>query len=168
MTNDFGDDSGEKLVDWMIRIGQDVGEAAMVASGERLASAFKRARGDCENISGGEIEPSPGVAEWAKLDMSEFTALPEYETIRQIIDEKLSREGIRHEFAPMPEGEHLVFMVEDAPEENDAIKDLEQATRASATRAGKALSKMRERAKDEPIAEKAAHASAASSRLEAA
>ena len=27
MTNDFGDDSGEKLVDWMIRIGQDAGEA---------------------------------------------------------------------------------------------------------------------------------------------
>ena len=71
MTNDFGDDSGEKLVDWMIRIGQDVGEAAMVASGERLASAFKRARGDCENISGGEIESSPGAPEWAKLDMSE-------------------------------------------------------------------------------------------------
>lgn len=168
MTNDFGDDSGEKLVDWMIRIGQDVGEAAMVASGERLASAFKRARGDCENISGGEIESSPGAPEWAKLDMSEFTAMPEYETIRQIIDEKLSREGIRHEFAPMPEGEHLVFMVEDAPAVNDAFKDLEKATRASAPRAGKELSKMRERAKDEPIAEKAAHAREASSRLEAA
>ena len=100
--------------------------------------------------------------------MSEFTALPEYETIRQIIDEKLSREGIRHEFAPMPEGEHLVFMVEDAPAVNDAFKDLEKATRASAPRAGKELSKMRERAKDEPIAEKAAHAREASSRLEAA
>ena len=45
MTDDFGDDSGEKLVDWMIRIGQDAGEAAMMASGERLASAFRRARG---------------------------------------------------------------------------------------------------------------------------
>mgnify|MGYP002237485895 CR=1 FL=1 len=100
--------------------------------------------------------------------MSEFTALPEYETIRQIIDEKLSREGIRHEFAPMPEGEHLVFMVEDAPAVNDAFKDLEKATRASAPRAEKELSKMRERAKDEPIAEKAAHAREASSRLEAA
>ena len=32
MTNDFGDDSGEKLVDWMIRIGQDAGEAAMMLS----------------------------------------------------------------------------------------------------------------------------------------
>ena len=113
MTNDFGDDSGEKLVDWMIRIGQDAGEAAMMASGERLASAFRRARGE-DAIEGG-AEPGRSVAEWAKLDLSEFTALPEYETIRQAIDEKLSREGIRHEFAPMPEGEHLVFMVEDAP-----------------------------------------------------
>lgn len=83
-------------------------------------------------------------------------------------DEKLSREGVRHEFAPMPEGEHLVFMVEDAPAVNDAFKDLEKATRASAPRAEKELSKMRERAKDELIAEKAAHAREASSRLEAA
>lgn len=119
MTNDFGDDSGEKLVDWMIRIGQDAGEAAMMASGERLASAFRRARGE-DAIEGG-AEADLGVAEWAKLDLSEFTCLPEYETIRQVIDEKLSREGIRHEFAPMPEGEHLVFMVEDAPEVNDVL-----------------------------------------------
>ena len=121
MTNDFGDDSGEKLVDWMIRIGQDAGEAAMMASGERLASAFRRARGE-DAIEGG-AEPGRSVAEWAKLDLSEFTALPEYETIRQVIDEKLSREGIRHEFAPMPEGEHLVFMVEDAPAVNAAFKE---------------------------------------------
>lgn len=168
MTNDFGDDSGEKLVDWMIHIGQNAGEAAMMASGERLASAFRRARGDCENIPEKETESSPGVAEWAKLDMSEFAALPEYGTIRQVIDEKLSREGIRHEFAPMPEGEHLVFMVEDAPAVNEAFKDLEKTTRASAQRAGKELSQMRERIKGEPIAEKAARAREASSRLEAA
>lgn len=166
MTNDFGDDSGEKLVDWMIRIGQDAGEAAMMASGERLAIAFKRARGDGA-IEGG-TEADRDVAEWAKLDLSEFASLPEYETIRQVIDEKLSREGIRHEFAPMPEGEHLVFMVEDAPAVNDAFKDLEKTTRASVQRAGKELSQMRERVKGEPIAEKAAHAREASSRLEAA
>ena len=166
MTNDFGDDSGEKHVDWMIRIGQDAGEAAMMASGERLATAFKRARGD-EAIEGG-AEADLGVAEWAKLDLFEFTSLPEYETIRQVIDEKLSREGIRHEFAPMPEGEHLVFMVEDATAVNDAFKDLEKTTRTSVQRAEKELSQMRERAKDEPIAEKAAHAREASSRLEAA
>ena len=166
MTNDFGDDSGEKLVDWMIRIGQDAGEAAMMASGERLASAFRRARGE-DAIEGG-AEPGRSVAEWAKLDLSEFTALPEYETIRQVIDEKHSREGIRHEFAPMPEGEHLVFMVEDAPAVNEAFKDLEKTTRASAQRVGKELSQMRERIKGEPIAEKAARAREASSRLEAA
>lgn len=166
MTNDFGDDSGEKLVDWMIRIGQDAGEAAMMASGERLATAFKRARGD-EAIEGG-VEADLGVAEWAKLDLFEFTSLPEHETIRQVIDEKLSREGIRHEFAPMPEGEHLVFMVEDAPAVNDAFKDLEKTTRTSVQRAEKELSQMRERVKGEPIAEKAAHAREASSRLEAA
>lgn len=166
MTDDFGDDSGEKLVDWMIRIGQDAGESAMTASGERLASAFRRARGD-DAIEGG-AEADLGVAEWAKLDLSEFTSLPEYETIRQVIDEKLYREGIRHEFASMPEGEHLIFMVEDAPEVNEAFRELEDATRASAQRAEKELSRMRAQAKDEPIAEKTARAKEASSRLEAA
>ena len=138
MTNDFGDDSGEKLVDWMIRIGPGCSERRRWwrAASDWL-TAFKRARGDCENISGGEIESSPDAPEWAKLDMSEFTALPEYETIRQIIDEKLSREGIRHEFAPMPEGEHLVFMVEDAPAVNDAFKDLEKATTGLCPACGK-------------------------------
>lgn len=166
MTDDFGDDSGEKLVDWMIRIGQDAGESAMTASGERLASAFRRARGD-DAIEGG-AEADLGVAEWAKLDLSEFTSLPEYETIRQVIDEKLYREGIRHGFASMPEGEHLIFMVEDAPEVNEAFRELEDATHASAQRAEKELSRMRAQAKDEPIAEKAARAKEASSRLEAA
>ena len=168
MADDFGDDSGGKLVDWMIRIGQDAGEVAMTASGERLASAFRRARGEAENVPVRDGEPVSGIAEWAKLDLSEFTSLPEYETIRQVIDEKLSREGIRHEFAPMPEGEHLVFMVEDAPAVNDAFKDLEKTTRTSVQRAEKELSQMRERVKGEPIAEKAAHAREASSRLEAA
>ena len=63
MTNDFGDDSGEKLVDWMIRIGQDAGEAAMMASGERLASAFRRARGE-DAIEGG-AEPGRSVLDFA-------------------------------------------------------------------------------------------------------
>lgn len=165
---DFGDDSGEKLVDWMIRIGQDAGERAMMASSERLASAFKRARGESENAVKEEREAPHDVTEWAKLDLSEFTALPEYKTIRQVIDEKLSRECIRHEFASMPEGEHLVFMVEDAPAVNEAFKELEKTTRTSAQRAEKELSQMRERIKGEPIAEKAAHAREASSRLEAA
>ena len=32
MPSDYGDDSGEKLVDWMLRIGQDAGGAAMSPS----------------------------------------------------------------------------------------------------------------------------------------
>ena len=44
----------------------------------------------------------------------------------------------------------------------------EKTTRTSVQRAEKELSQMRERVKGEPIAEKAAHAREASSRLEAA
>lgn len=170
MPSDFGDDSGEKLVDWMIRIGQDAGQAAMLASGEKLADAFRCARGECggtEEARAGGQEPPTGVAQWAKLDMSEFASLPEYETVRQIIDEKLSREGIRHEFASMPEGEHLIFLVRDAPDVSEVFGRLEEATRASAQRASRELAQMRERAKGEPIAEKAARVKEASARIEA-
>lgn len=36
MPSDFGDESGEKLFDWMLRIGQDASEAALLTSAERL------------------------------------------------------------------------------------------------------------------------------------
>lgn len=168
MPNDFGDDTGEKLVDWMIRIGQDAGEAAMVASGEKLAAAFRRARDDCDDVDSGRQPSSDEIRHWAMLDLREFTGLPEYETIRQIIDDRLSHEGIRHEFAPLPEGEHLVFLVEDAPDVNEVFKKLEETARDATERAGSELSRMRERVREEPIAEKAKAAKEAAARIEAA
>ena len=46
MPSDFGDESGEKLFDWMLRIGQDAREAALLTSAELLKGAFKNARGE--------------------------------------------------------------------------------------------------------------------------
>ena len=46
MPSDFGDESGEKLFDWMLRIGQDASEATLLTSAERLKGAFKNARGE--------------------------------------------------------------------------------------------------------------------------
>lgn len=168
MPNDFGDDTGEKLVDWMIRIGQDAGEAAMMASAEKLAAAFRRARGDCEGVGSDRQPSAEDVRQWAMLDLREFTSLPEYETIRQVIDEKLSYEAIRHEFAQMPDGERLIFLVKDAPSVNEAFKDLEKDARSSVERAGKELSRMLQHVKDEPLKDKAARAKEASERIEAA
>ena len=32
MATDFGDESGEKLVDWMLRVGQEAGQEALAKS----------------------------------------------------------------------------------------------------------------------------------------
>lgn len=89
MPSDFGDESGEKLFDWMLRIGQDASEAALLTSAERLKGAFKNARGEVSRAAEG-IEEGEEQAQWAKLRMAEFEALPEYETIKEAIDSKLA------------------------------------------------------------------------------
>lgn len=54
MPSDFGDESGEKLFDWMLRIGQDASEAALLTSAERLKGAFKNARGEVSRAAEGK------------------------------------------------------------------------------------------------------------------
>lgn len=39
MPSDFGDESGEKLFDWMLRLGQEAGQAAMTHSAARVSKA---------------------------------------------------------------------------------------------------------------------------------
>lgn len=36
MASDYGDEAGEKLFDWMLRMGQDASQDAIRASAERL------------------------------------------------------------------------------------------------------------------------------------
>ncbi len=45
MATDFGDESGEKLFDWILKIGQDASEQAMLASAEKLKSALQERPG---------------------------------------------------------------------------------------------------------------------------
>ena len=42
MATDFGDESGEKLFDWVLRIGQDASEQAMLASAEKLKDVIRQ------------------------------------------------------------------------------------------------------------------------------
>lgn len=37
MATDFGDESGEKLFDWMLRVGQEAGQEALAKSAKGLA-----------------------------------------------------------------------------------------------------------------------------------
>ena len=84
MATDFGDESGEKLFDWMLRVGQEAGQEALAKSAEGLAEAI---RSTCASIE--KSEGSGGAAakttEWAKLSMREFEDLPEYETLADMM-----------------------------------------------------------------------------------
>ena len=93
MASDFGDESGEKLIDWMMRVGEDAGKEAMLASADKLAEAFRRAREGLEKTTG------EGAREWAKLDLKDFKDLPAYDSLKQIIDGEPPGRGAEHEFA---------------------------------------------------------------------
>ena len=84
MATDFGDESGEKLFDWMLMVGQEAGQEALAKSAKGLAEAI---RSTCAGIE--KSEGSGGAAakttEWAKLSMREFEDLPEYETLADMI-----------------------------------------------------------------------------------
>ncbi len=75
MATDFGDESGEKLFDWMLRVGQEAGQEALAKSAKGLAEAI---RSTCAGIE--KSEGSGGAAakttEWAKLTCASSKTFP--------------------------------------------------------------------------------------------
>lgn len=95
MASDFGDEAGQELYDWMMRIGQDAGGKAMSDAAGRLAQALRNARSGIGPQAETEDAARP---EWAKLDMAEFKELPECESIQAAISAKLESAGLAHSF----------------------------------------------------------------------
>ena len=94
MASDYGDEAGEKLFDWMLRMGQDASQDAIRASAERLKSAIRNLRGQ---IDGPLAEAERGgVREYARLNLSEFEELPDYASLREIIETRLDAAAIEH------------------------------------------------------------------------
>jgi hypothetical protein len=159
MPSDFGDESGERLVDWLELIGQQAGDNVMCASAEKLKSAFHRARAE-PTVMGTMNETEDLSATWAKLNMRDFESLPEYDTLKELIGERLDADAIEHDFYRDKDGrDWLLFKVQDAAEVSEAFRDLEERTdrardempleqRAqSAREASKAINAEREREK---------------------
>lgn len=149
MPSDFGDESGEKLFDWMLRVGQEAGQAAMAHSAARVSMAFRNAVG---NI-GHENEPTVAAEtndtpEWAKLNLHEFRELPEFETIKEIIDAKLDREALSHEFYDEGDKSYLIFRIDDAPEVARCFNELADETVRSCKKAEQHLAKEKGRSAD--------------------
>lgn len=167
MPSDFGDESGEKLFDWMLKVGQDASEAALLSSAERLKGAFRSVRGEIGQMAEG-APASEKTPEWGKLSMAEFEALPEYATIKEAIDSRLDAQKIEHDFFTDKDGrDFLLFRLEDAPDVSDAFKDLEEQTDHAVDKALEERGKTREEARDsEPLEERAANARQASKALD--
>ena len=92
MASDYGDEAGEKLFDWMLRMGQDASQDAIRASAERLKSAIRNLRGQIdEPLTEAERED---VRDYARLNLSEFEELPDYASLREIIEARLDAAAI--------------------------------------------------------------------------
>ena len=166
MPSDFGDESGEKLVDWLEYIGQNAGDSVMCASAEKLKDAFHRARAD-STVMGTMNESEEMNATWAKLNMRDFEALPEYDTLKEIIGKRL--DAIEHDFYRDEGGrDWLLFKTEDAVEVSEAFRDLEERTDKALDESLQRRGKTREQARDEiPLDERAKSAREASKALDA-
>lgn len=160
MASDFGDESGEKLFDWMFRMGQDAGQDAIKASAERLKKAISNLRGNIDDASQAEAAETK---EFARLNMSEFEELPDYATLKEIIDSRLDEAAIEHDFVEVDGHDNLVFRVVDAPEVDEVFADLERDVDTAAERACEEHDKALTEARDsEPLETKALAAKQAS------
>ena len=180
MASDFGDEAGQELYDWMLRIGQDASGKAMSDAAGKLVQALKNARSGIGPEAGAEDSARP---EWAKLDMAEFKELPEYESVQAAISAKLDSAGLAHSFVDdQSTGKtYLLFRMEDAEGLDECLGELiEQAEtaerKASDELAREAQRQTREAERDndreeddpdkEPLEKQAEYARAASEQLE--
>lgn len=171
MASDYGDESGEKMLDSFTRFAERRGEFAM----RQRAYDFQRA---CKNatVAAKEHDTSlnaEAAPEWAKLDMQEFRAIEGYDEVKQIIEAKLDAHGVEpHWFSDEQAAkEYLLFRVKDAREVWASFNELEQETEGVVERASeRAKEKVQEKnlGKDErPLEERAREAREASKALEA-
>ncbi len=168
MPSDFGDESGERLVDWLELIGQQAGDNVMCASAEKLKSAFHRARAE-STVMGTMNETEDLSATWAKLNMRDFESLPEYDTLRELIGERLDADAIEHDFYRDKDGrDWLLFKVQDAAEVSEAFRDLEERTDRALDESLQRRGKTREQVRDEmPLEQRAQSAREASKAINA-
>lgn len=180
MASDFGDEAGQELYDWMIRVGQEAGGKAMSDAAGKLVQALRNAR------SGVDPEAATvdgGRSEWAKLDMAEFKELPEYESVQAAISAKLDSAGLPHSFLDDQSNEktYLLFRTNDAERLDECLGELIEQVEAAAEKAaagfdreterqpreeGRSNGREEEDPDKEPLEKRAEEARAASEQLE--
>ena len=90
MASDYGDDSGEKMLDGFTRLGERMGVREMYRRSDRLQQAFEKTKA---NTTAHESD-AEGRVEWAKLDMTEFRDAGGYDELKRAVEEKMAEHGV--------------------------------------------------------------------------
>ncbi|MCH3967816.1 MAG: hypothetical protein LKE50_04220 [Atopobiaceae bacterium] len=99
MAEDFGDDAGQQLYEWTMRIGplrEQAPRGGLVpgagAEGRRQADGLRSStRGTWRPMRRATRTSLP---EYAKLDLHEFKELDDFPAVRSAIDARLSSDGL--------------------------------------------------------------------------
>lgn len=164
MASDYGDESGEKMLDNFTRFGERMGEEAMRNRADRLHEAFEHAK-SCASEKG---TPWNEPSEWAKLDMREFREIEGYDEIKQIIESKMRACGVETAWFEDKENskEYLLFRIADAQDVWRGFDELAKETEGAKERAAENLKRDVARKRDErPLDERAEQARQASEQL---
>lgn len=145
MASDFGDESGEKMLDNFERFAERMGEEAM----RRRAEEFIQACEHAKSATAGKDAPG-GDAEWAKLDMREFQGIEGYDELKPIIDAKLDAHGADHTWFTDPKTgrEYLLFEIKDAREVWASFDELSKESSDAKERASENLKREVEKARE--------------------
>ena len=169
MASDYGDESGEKMLDNFTRFCEFKGEAAMRERARKIQDACDHAKS--RSKAHGVVEDGgERRVEWAKLDMAEFRAIDGYDDIKQIIEAKLRAHGVEPAWFEDKEAgkEYLLFRVVDAQEVWDSFDELsDEAETAAEKAAEKAKERVRANRDERPLEVRAQQAREASAALEA-
>ncbi|MGI6221937.1 MAG: hypothetical protein ACOYIP_08770 [Coriobacteriales bacterium] len=127
MSSDYGDDSGEKMLDSTARIGERWGESALRRRAWNLQNACDRASDKAEATAeapdpGGD-DPAPA---WATLSMDDFQQAGDWEGAKRQIEEALRDNAVVPVWAEDPQTHltDLLYRIEDAPQVSGAFDEL--------------------------------------------
>ena len=152
MADDFGDDAGDKLLDWSIRIMVERGRHHAYASSSKLAGALRNAQGRVMESSGAPMPEAVEREGWAKLDLHEFTGIDGWNDLKEIMGKDLAARGIVHEwFEDASDGRrYLLFRTAEAKDLSDAFGNLADRVEKAHEQAVRAMERAREIGRDDP------------------
>lgn len=156
MADDFGDDAGQQIFDWALRLGLEgyrrgggpAGQRAVEEAIGRLEAALESARDAVGASPGSPTEARQEVrtdARFARLDMSEFAELEDGQRVISAVDAKLTANDIWHGMTEDGGTPWLVFKTADAPAVASAFDQLVSDTKAAASRAAERIRQEQER-----------------------